>query len=190
LKSIQYFRFKHGKIYSKEIIMVEFKSLLEETLEGWRDVRLGLIEELAQIPADQYAFRPQKEVRSVLELAQHILEVAMMMTGELCRPDTNFRRAPWPKLLAMYAQPAWAAKTKAEVLELLRSTLDDAEKAFLEAGELHMLQLIERFDGTLGTRLAWLQHGIAQEMYHRGQITLYERLLGLEPALTQKIRNG
>ncbi len=34
-----------------------------------------------------------------------------------------------------------------------------------------MLQLIERFNGARGTRLAWLHQGIAQEMYHRGQLT-------------------
>jgi uncharacterized damage-inducible protein DinB len=38
--------------------------------------------------------------------------------------------------------------------------------------------------------LAWLQHGIAQEMYHRGQLVLYERLLGIEPALTRRIRSA
>jgi uncharacterized damage-inducible protein DinB len=27
-------------------------------------------------------------------------------------------------------------------------------------------------------------------MYHRGQLTLYARLLGLEPALTKRIREG
>jgi uncharacterized damage-inducible protein DinB len=61
---------------------------------------------------------------------------------------------------------------------------------FQTVGELHMLQLIERFDGELGTRLAWLHHGIAQEMYHRGQLTTYTRLMGLEPALTRKIRGA
>lgn len=28
----------------------------------------------------------------------------------------------------------------------------------------------------------------AHEMYHRGQLTVYERLLGIEPALTQFFR--
>ena len=167
---------------------MEFKSLLEETLESWLDVRHGLIEEFQNIPAEQFDFRPTPEVRSVAEQAQHILEVAMMMTGELTREDTNFRRAPWPELLAMYAQPAYQAKTKDEFLALLASTLNDAIEKFREVGELHMLQLITRFDGKPGTRLAWLQHGIAQEMYHRGQITLYERLLGIEPVLTRKIK--
>jgi uncharacterized damage-inducible protein DinB len=38
--------------------------------------------------------------------------------------------------------------------------------------------------------LAWLYHGIAHEEYHRGQLTAYERLMGIEPALTRKIRGG
>ncbi len=53
-----------------------------------------------------------------------------------------------------------------------------------------MLQLITRFDGEQGTRLAWLNHGIAQEMYHRGQLVLYQRLMGIEPALTRRIRES
>ena len=42
----------------------------------------------------------------------------------------------------------------------------------------------------MGTRLAWMNHGIAHEEYHRGQIALYARLLGRVPALTQKILGG
>jgi uncharacterized damage-inducible protein DinB len=165
-------------------------SLLDETLEAWRDVRDGLIDEVRNIPARHFDFRPTPEVRSVRELVQHILEVAMMMTGELTRPDTDLHRAPWPKLLALYAKPAWRATTKGELVKLLRSQMRDAERRFREAGELSLYQLITRFDGEPGTKFTWLQHGIAQEMYHRGQLTLYARLLGLEPALTRRIRGG
>ena len=164
-----------------------FSSVLEETLEGWRDVRGGLIDEVRNIPASRFDFRPTPEVRSVRELVQHILEVAMMMTGELTRPDTNLKRAPWPKLLAMYAKPAYRAKSKDALVALLRSQLHDAERRFRAAGELSLYQFIERFDGKQGTKLAWLHHGIEQEMYHRGQLTLYARLLGRVPALTRKI---
>ena len=170
--------------------MIEFKSSLDETLEGWRGDREGLIAEVENIPADQFDFRPAPGVKNVRELIQHILEVAMMMTGELTRPDTNFKRAPWPKLLEMYAGAAYKAKTKAELLALLASQMQDAEKRFREAGELALLQTMERFDGKLGTKYAWLHHGIAQEMYHRGQIATYERVMGIEPALTRLIRGG
>ncbi len=170
--------------------MKTFTSLLEEALEGWSDARQGLSAEAENMPARQFEFRPTPTVRSVREVIVHILEVAMMMTGELTRVDTNFHRAPWPKLLGMYARPAHRVKTKADVVKLLKSQFTQAEKQFRKAGELHMLQLIERFDGELGTRLAWLHHGIAHEMYHTGQLTVYQRLMGIEPALTKRIRGG
>jgi uncharacterized damage-inducible protein DinB len=166
------------------------RSLLDEALEAWRDARLGFLDEVRNIPASQFDFRPAPEARSVRELGVHVLEVAMMMVGELARADTNFQRAPWPKLLAMHARAAYAARTRAEVLELLRTQLADGESRFRDAGELHMLQLITRFDGEPGTRLAWFHHGIAQEEYHRGQLATYARLLGREPALTQSIRGA
>ena len=170
--------------------MASFKSLLEETLESWRDVRQGLIEEVENIPEDRFDFRPTPEVMSVSELVQHILEVALMMTGELTRADTDFRRAPWPELLDLYAGPVKSATRKAELVDLLGTTIAEAEQRFLEAGELHLLQFVTRFDGEQGTRFAWLQHGIAQEMYHRGQLALYQRLMGIEPALTRRIRSS
>jgi uncharacterized damage-inducible protein DinB len=163
-------------------------TLLEEALESWEDARLGFIDEVRNIPASQWDYRPTPDVKSVRELAVHILEVAMMMTGELTRDDGDFRRAPFPKLLKMSAGRAYRAKTRGELLRLLKSQLREGQKEFQTAGEVHMLQRIRRFDGQMGTRLAWLFHGVDQEMYHRGQITVYARLLGLEPALTQRIR--
>ena len=168
--------------------MDRFESLLDETLEAWSDVRQGLIEELENIPEDKFDFRPTPEVRRVTEMVQHILEVALMMTGELTRPDTDFRRAPWPELLALYASQVGQANGKAELLALLRSSMVEAEEKFRSAGELELCQFITRFDGRQGTKMAWLHHGIAQEMYHRGQLVTYARLMGIEPALTRRIR--
>lgn len=167
-----------------------FTSFLDETLEAWRDVRQGVIEEVRNFPANRFDFRPTPEVRSIREQVQHILEVAMLMTGELTRSDTDFRRAAWPDLLAMYAGPAYEARTKAQLVRLLGAQLRDAERRFRAVGELELYQWIVRFDGELGTKLQWLHHGIAQEMYHRGQLALYARLMGLEPALTRRIRGG
>lgn len=167
-----------------------FRDVVDETLEGWRDTRRGVIAELRNIPGPQLDFRPTAESRSVAALVQHILEVAMMMTGELTRPDTDFHRAPWPRLLALYAKPAWRAKTKPALLRLLGAQLRDADRRFRRAGALSLQQLITRFDGNPGTKLAWWHHGIAHEEYHRGQLALYARLMGRVPALTQLIQGG
>lgn len=166
------------------------ESLLEETLEAWRDAREGIIAEVENLPPDKFGWRPTPEVRSVEELVRHILEVAMMMTGELTRPDTDLRRKPWPELLALYARPAYEAAGRAELLALLRTQLDEGEAAFREAGELSLYQFLTRFDGKPGTKFTWFQHGIAQEEYHRGQLALYARLLGEVPALTKLIQGG
>jgi uncharacterized damage-inducible protein DinB len=163
---------------------------LSESLAAWRDVRLGLIDEVKNIRATQFDFRPAPEVRSVREQVQHILEVAYMMTGELTRSDTDFRRASWPELLTQYAAHVYDAQTKKELLALLESQLEDAEKAFTKVGEAELWKTITNFDGSEGTKMQWLHHGIAQEMYHRGQLTLYARLMGLTPALTQRIQGG
>lgn len=166
------------------------QSFLEETLEAWRDVREGIVEEVQNIPARDFDFRPTPETKSVRELIQHILEVSMMMTAELTRADTDLKRLRWPDLLAQYAQEAYEATTKRALVGLLKSQLHDAERRFRGAGELALMQYLERFDGRLGTKMQWLHHGIAQEMYHRGQLALYARLLGLTPALTQRIQGS
>ena len=163
------------------------QTILDEALEAWEDVREGVIEELENIPANRFDFRPTPEVRSVAELAAHIMEVSLMMAGELTRDDTNLRRAPFPKLVAMYAADVQKLRTKRDLIAAMKRTLREGVKEFRRAGELHMLQRIERFDGQLGTRLAWFHHGLSQEMYHRGQLATYQRLIGLTPALTQRI---
>jgi uncharacterized damage-inducible protein DinB len=173
-----------------EVTVAVLKSALDELLESWRDVREGIIEEVENIPAGRFDFRPTPEVRSVREQVQHILEVSMMAAGEFTRPDTDLHRAPWPKLLAMYAKPAYRAKTKAQLMKLLRSQMNDIEKRFRAQGELALGQFHRRFDGKQGTKLAWVNHAIAQEWYHRGQLALYARLMGLVPALTQRIQGG
>ena len=50
--------------------------------------------------------------------------------------------------------------------------------------------MILRFDGRKGTKLAWMHHGLCHEEHHKGQLTVYERLMGLEPVLTRRIRGG
>jgi len=162
-------------------------TLLEEALESWEDARNGVIEEAENFAANQFDFRPSPDVRSVAELLVHIMEVSLMMTGELTREDTNLQRYPWPKLLAHYASDVQKMRTKRELIAALRRTFRNGQQEFRRAGEIHMLQQILRFDSQKGTRLAWFHHGIAHEMYHRGQLATYARLVGLKPALTKKI---
>ena len=163
---------------------------LEEALEAWEDIRDGLIAEVENIPEDRFGFRPASDSRTVAGLVRHIMEVALLMTGELTRPDTDLRRAPWPELLALYDGPIREANSKVDLIAALSSTFKEAVRRFRDLGEEGVLKPITRFDGKKGTKLAWLHHGLAHEEYHRGQLAVYERLMGIEPAPTRLIRGG
>ena len=164
-----------------------YSTLLEEALEHWQGTRDGLIEEIENIPIDRLDFRPAKGMRTVEELARHIAEVALMMVGELTRADGDFTRQEWGGFLREYGGPAHRAQGRAGIVRMLRETHAEGDRRFRALGELGMLQHIKRFDGQPGTRLAWLWHGITHEEYHRAQIALCARLLGLVPALTRRI---
>jgi len=162
-------------------------SLLDEVLEAWQYTRAGVISEIRNLPDVSLGFRPATNSRTAADIAMHIVESGLMMAGELSRPDGNFRRKSFPQFMKEYTKGLKPAASKKQLMALLTKTREDGEKKIRAAGELHMMQLITRFDGERGSRIAWMNHGIAHEEYHRGQLALYARLVGRVPALTQLI---
>lgn len=167
---------------------VPYTNLLEEALEAWEHTRKGVLEEADNIPRDRWDYRPHEESRSVHELLRHILESGLVMVGELTAEDGDFRRQSHPEFIREHAGDLPEEMTPDELLHRLRMSFAEGAAAFRGVGELHMLQYIRRFDGKPGTRLAWMNHGIAHEEYHRGQVALYARTMDLVPALTKRIR--
>lgn len=169
--------------------MARARDLLEETLEAWTYTRSGVIDELENMSEDQFQFKPTPVSRTVAQLAQHIIESALMATGELTRPDGSFRRKSYAEFMEEYAGGRADTENKGELLALLRATHEEALAAFRKTGQAGLLRDIVQFNGEPATRLTWLNHAIGHEEYHRGQLALYARLLGRVPALTQLI-NG
>lgn len=167
--------------------MASYSTLLEEALEAWQYVREGVIAELENVPAERFDFRPADRARSVEELARHILESARLAVGELTRADGDFTRLPYPDLVREHAGDVDAIRGRDALVAALRAEQAEADRRFREAGDLAMLQYIRRFDGQPGTRLAWIQHAVEHESYHRGQLATYARIMGLVPALTRVI---
>jgi uncharacterized damage-inducible protein DinB len=165
-------------------------TLIDEAIEAWEDARNGVIAELENIPTNRIAVAPVPGMRGIGDLALHIAEVGLMMVGELTRADGDFRRAPYEQLIAEYRAPLDGVGGKREIVAAMKRTLKEGVRAFREAGELHMLGLVRRFDGKMGSRFAWMQHGIAHEEYHRGQIAMSARMMGIKPALTKLIEGG
>ncbi len=165
-------------------------NLLEEALEAWEFARGGVIDEIRNLPEKDMAFRPGGQSRTVAELARHVLESGGLMAGELSRPDGDFQRKSYEELLREHGRGTARLSSRRQLLEALRRRHTEGAARIRKAGEIHMLQLIRRFDGKMGTRLAWMHHGISHEEYHRGQIALCARLAGRTPALTKRIEGS
>jgi len=160
---------------------------VENLIGSWKEVRSGLIDEAAQIPADKFSFQAAAETRSVAQILQHLIESQKFLIGEACRPDTNLLRQPFHNQIKHYAPGVSEANDKDGLLDLLRTSMDDAETKLLAAGD-ELKKTMNRFDGQEMSKLAFLSFAIAHEMYHRGQLTVYERLLNIEPVLTRRFR--
>ena len=118
-----------------------------EAIAMWETARKVTIAELENIPTNRFGVAPVPGTRGVGELALHIAEVGLMMVGELTRDGGDFRRAPYEQLIAEYRAPLDGVGGKRDIVAAMKRTLKEGVRAFREAGELHMLGLVRRFDG-------------------------------------------
>ena len=159
---------------------------LDRLIQSWSEVRAGLIKEAAQISDDKFSFRATPDTRSVAEILQHIIEAQKLLVGESCRPDTNLMRQSFADHIKEYAPEVAAVTDKNGLIELLRASMETAEATIRGCGD-GLQQTMQRFDRKEVSKFDFLNFAVAHEMYHRGQLTVYERLLGVEPALTQQL---
>lgn len=163
--------------------------LLDELLEAWSYTRAGVIAEFENLPPQHLDERPHGLGRSALDLARHIVESGWLMAGELSRADGDFQRKSYPELIAEHT-PQVPARNRDDMLEQLRRAHDAGDAMLRSAGADLLQRPIRQFNGVPASRLSWMHHGIAHEEYHRGQLALYARLLGVTPALTQLIEGS
>jgi uncharacterized damage-inducible protein DinB len=159
-----------------------------ETLLGlWKNARSGFITEVERIPEDKFTFKPSPETRTVAELVQHVISSQKFFVGETCRPDTNITRRPFSEHTKAYGEGVDDVEDKAKLVELMRSSMDEAEKAIRDHAD-GLNDMMTGLDGKQMPKISFLLFGMSHEMYHRGQFTVYERLLNVEPALTEMFR--
>lgn len=151
----------------------------------WKEFRKGLIDEVEQIPEDKFDFRATPETRTIAELLQHIVQVQKMLVGEAGRADGDMRRQSFADHVKEYAPEVDAVKDKNGLLELLRSSMELCEASIRSNDDL-MHGSIGGLSGKPTPKLKVINFAMSHEMYHRGQLTVYERLLNLEPALTRQ----
>jgi uncharacterized damage-inducible protein DinB len=159
----------------------------ETIIALWKDTRAGLIQEVEKIPEDQFSFRATPDTRSIAEILQHIISSQKILVGETCRASTNLMRQSFAAHAKEYAAGVNEVTDKNGLLELLRSSMEEAEACLSSYGD-KLDQTMTRLDGQPTSKSAFLTFSLSHEMYHRGQLTVFERLLNIEPVLTGRLK--
>ena len=104
-------------------------TLLDEALESWGFARDGVIGEIRNLGDRDMEFRPAPDSRSVAELVRHVLESGLLMSGELSRPDGDFRRKGYEALLREHGRGLSRGKSRKDLLAALRKHRAPADPA-------------------------------------------------------------
>jgi uncharacterized damage-inducible protein DinB len=154
----------------------------------FRTVRQNTIQIAEDIPAEQYNHIPAQDCRSVGQMLTHIA-VAPQIWEEIHGKQRVMTLVGFDFLALgeRVKKEESKPRTKAEILELLRSR-GDAFAVWLESLTPEMLnEMVTVADGT-GTKSRFEQLlGVKEhEMHHRAQLMLIERQLGIVPHLTRQ----
>ncbi len=158
---------------------------IRQLVDGMRAVRANTILMAGDVPESKYDYRPTPVSRSIAETLVHI---AWLATSDRILHEEEHLHAlegfDFPALLAKSAVEEKRGRSKAEILELLRSAgerqahwLEQQTVAFMsERVQLPGGGSVSRFEMLLATK----EH----ELQHRAQLTVIDRLVGVVPRFT------
>ncbi len=163
----------------------------KELARSFRTVRDNTIKIAEEIPEEKYGFRPAEGCRSIAETLVHIAVMtrvpeqihAVEHRSTLVGFDFFGLRG---KLQAEVKAP----RTKAQVLELLRTEGEKYAKVLEGASEAFLGEQVEYPEGMeprVKSRFEMLIAPKEHEMHHRGQLMVVERMLGITPHLTRQM---
>jgi uncharacterized damage-inducible protein DinB len=158
---------------------------IDTLIDQWKDIRQGLIDEVLLIPDEKLDFKAAPETRSISELIRHIIQSQKMIVGEVCRPDTNFAKG-FPALIQEHASSVESVSGKDALIDALRKSMEEAEAKIRAFGDDALQESMVGITGKQTQKFNSLNFIMGHEFYHRGQLTVYLRLLGTEPALTTR----
>ena len=161
----------------------------KELARSFRTVRSNTIKIAEEIPEEKYGFRPAEGCRSIAETLVHIAVMSrvqeQMHAVERRSTLVGFDFFGFRDKLQAEAK---APRTKAEVLEMLRTEGEKYAKVLEGASEAFLGEQVEYPEGMeprVKSRFEMLIAPKEHEMHHRGQLMVVERMLAITPHLTR-----
>jgi uncharacterized damage-inducible protein DinB len=156
------------------------ETLKQQMIADWVRAKAYTQEYLDAMPADKYSYRPVDSVRTyaeqMLHLAQADAAFAFISTGY---PNAALRVLTSPDF-----GKSSTAQSKDPVEYYVRTSYDFMINAIKNLDFNKLTELVSwNLPGgkRTTTRLGWIQKAFEHQTHHRGQCTVYLRLVGVRP---------
>ena len=151
-------------------------SIKDQMVKDWQRAKDYTIEYLNTMPADKYSFKPNDSVRVFAEQMLHLASanVYYMFSANDILP---------PSWLSRELQTRVSAQNKDSVMYYVTASYDFAIKAVQnsDTSKWGEIKKIMAFGGSSATRFALMNKAFEHQSHHRGQTTIYIRMLGIKP---------
>ena len=162
----------------------------KELAASFRTVRNNTLEAAREIPEDRYDFSPVDDCRSVEKLLTHTALIYRFQHQiHAIEGRSSLEGFDFGELMAAIGAEEAESRTKSQVIEMLEregevwaSFLDGVSDDFLD----EMVSFPPALEQPPKSRFEMILSVKEHEMHHRGQLMVYQRMLGIVPHLTRR----
>lgn len=143
-------------------------SVKAQLIKDWERAKAYTMEYLNTMPADKYGTRPVDSIRSFSEQMLHL------SSGNV---GLSFNATARPRIFGgRNIEKAPGAQSKDSVVYFVTASYDYVINGIKDLDAAKLSENTGRF-----SRLVWLMKAFEHQTHHRGQCTIYIRLVGIRP---------
>ena len=143
-----------------------------QIVKDWERAKAYTLEYLDAMPKDKYGFKAQDSIRSFSQQMLHLAQEIVIMVSY----GTGKERIWQGQKLETRTSAQSADSVRYFVISGYDYAIDNIKN--IDASKLEEKVKVRNLEET---RLAWLLKAFEHQTHHRGQTTIYIRLLGIKP---------
>lgn len=148
------------------------ETLKAQFIKDWERAKEYTNEYLNAMPADKYSFKAQDSVRSFAQQMLHLAQANMGLSANATDKPRLWQGRRLEQLPS--------AQSKDSVVYYVNASYDFVIEG-IKAMDFTKLEEKTGQGNFANTKLAWLLKTFEHQTHHRGQTTIYIRLLGIKP---------
>ena len=163
----------------------------QELAQSFRVVRKNTLQIAEDIPETQYDFKAAPGSRSVAQTLVHIAMGPAFQSYIQQNHIDDLKNVNFPELMQKVGSEEAKRRSKAEIVALLKEEGEKFAKYLERLDESFLSQQVTMRGGagsTTKSRFEMLLSPKEHEMHHRGQLMVFQRMLGMTPHLTRQMQ--